>query len=285
MALGPGISYIDWVEKSGSEPAIAFTLKTGTELITIENLRTVRPRQISRITPSSPVGGLIEVGFDLVATDFTDNNNNYGMSIGCVSLINHNIPMGHPFKFTVTLLDSVGATIYSNTSVNYTTSYRNAKIYHLFDQVYTEVKTASISIKIAHDGTYQFNDDFELGRLWVGNYLETCFESGYSFSHASGGKPFLSIGNDAHIEKKRARQSMPFDFALINDNDVIYNDANWYNLSQEVSTDSNILILPRVEDVTVMQKLCTYGYLKREPVLTSGAGVYWSASLDVVELV
>ena len=68
------------------------------------------------------------------------------------------------------------------------------------DDIYDEIYTAQINI-IVESGV--FLNDFNIGRIWVGNYMEACFNNNYGFSHGDGGDEKLSIGNDSFLRKKK----------------------------------------------------------------------------------
>ncbi len=300
MALGPGISYRDWVNKINDtqllgSKEINLTLINGTELIDIKNLTTPRLRQITRVTPVlmdptlyPPTGTSYTATFKLEMT-YTGRINMYdgqqGMTIGCVSFLNHNLSLtngGDPndIYIEVILKNEIGATMASESVKILDGKYEDKTIHFLLSQVYTGVYIAEISI-IAD--VQILNTNFEIGRLWVGNYLEACFDSGYGFEYGSASKELLSSQNDSYLGDKTPRNKMSFDFTLI-DESTVFGINSWKNLSKTISTNKDIIILPRTETQDLLEDLGIYGKLTKPARMDHDKGQYWNTSLDVVQL-
>ena len=283
MALGSGFSYRDWAALSLDHSTLTLTT-TNTELITLQNSLTPRLKQVSRLT-SVDIGIVQEVYYTLTMTGAGSHNNIdglEGMSIGCICLINHNIDFSKEIQVDVTLLDDVGVLIANEISNSESSSFIGANKFFIFSQVWTGVFEVRITFRILEPDPI----NVELGRLWIGNYLEADFDNGYGFHHGSGAKPAFSIGNDIHLRYKQPRKEMNFNFELVQ-NDVVYGSGidSWYDFSQWASTNRDLIALPNVTTDAEMQYLGTYGVLKKPMLIERSKGSYWSANFDIVELV
>jgi len=284
MALGSGFSYRDWVALSAVSSDITFsTAVANTNILPLANCTTPRPKQISRTTTTTLATHQI-VAFTLEMTATTDGNEfdgKVGMTIGCIGAINHNMPLDRDAYVQAILYDDVGGVIHSSSTYSATRQFEDASIYFLLDDVYTEV--FKVVLLIGVEGVFS---ELDLGRLWIGNYLEADFDGNFGLLHGYAAKPKYSIGNDIHLRYKTPRKEMNFDFSLI-DTAVVYGAGidSWMDFSKWTSTNRDLVVLPNVADDDEKQYLGTYGILKRPMKLERLHGSYWSADFDVVELV
>jgi len=294
MPLGPGISYRDWVYLSTqdtSDTVVDLTVTTGSELIDINNLTTPRLKEVARVDASSTeLLNTVVFRLEMTTQNFTVNEHSREdyMSIGVLALLNMSANLiSSEIEITVKFWDSSDSYLGQEVRIFDSNTILRKDILFVFSEIYTGVKVVTVRIEEtvspAQNPTGEHPMDF--GRLWIGNYLEECFDGGWDMGHVDGGKESLSIGNDSHLSPKPNRKQMHFDFTDIDESRAFGSGATWFDLSTTVSTDSDIVVLPRVETDTELQYLGIYGKLKRPVKITHQAGPNFKSSLDVVELI
>lgn len=286
MALKSGISYRDWAYLSTMSTDISFS-STGLSLplgaLPITNMLSPRLREIGSSTPTL-ITGFYRLTLNITTSNTTTANEfdgSIGMTVGCISIMNHNFKEAGVTKIITKVYDLTNTLLYTISDSSPTIAFKDANYHRLMDQTYNSVSKVTVEIICGA----AFLDAITIGRFWVGNYIEESFDGGWGFAHVAGGKENLSVGNDSYLHQKRNRKQMKFDFGAISESNAFGSHPTWFDMSATVSTDSDIIVLPRVETDSELQYLGIYGKLKRPIEIKHRAGPYFSTSLDVVALI
>ena len=289
MALGPGISFIDWVSLSGQNTAdtiIDFTLLTGTEVIDINNLRTPRLRQISRITPVtngvSDRTTKYQIDMSTMSLNYNEHNYQEYMEIGCIAFLACNTTICSACDVTVELYNALDVLVATETiNFPFVVGRRTQDMYFVLSQIYSSIKKVKVELVQSSPA----GPTLDFGRLWIGNYMEVDFDSDYGFSYGSGAKESLSSGNDSYLNYKTPRKEMDFNFSFIDESDVYNTDVSCEAFSKYVSTNRDLVVLPNVTNGDVHNESAIYGKLKKPVLISHNKGSLFDSSIDVIQLV
>lgn len=296
MAFSTGISYRDWVALSDAYSEFTIQAKSGTTLLTsIDNCKTPRLNEVTRIDGSS---GTIQVLFNSDADGENPVTFSNAMKVGCV-YVGGIYPNGasattRAVQVEVSLYDS-SATLVGNVIQNVGPEgspyayRRDESALIVFDDEVEDVTRVEIEI----DGFVASSVD--VGRIWVGNWLHLCFDSGWTCGAVSAGNVNYSSGLDAHPIYKPKRRKGKFPISLIEFEDA-YGDVDAIIESDRVNSlmdaalqcgeDSEMIIMYRTGIATTQpQRQSIYGLLTKDIELPHEGGDYFETEINILELI
>ncbi len=307
MALNTGISYIDWM-RYHDKSWTYLQLLNGTEIIDIKNLATPRIKEISRISNSitgTGVGGLdskVELSLSQnLHPEYTYYNpidGLPGMKVGIVAIAGlfTNIDYkAYSYDITIyaetgiaNLVGGIDYTVIETVTNSYTNHPNSGNVMHyillsselLVHRIRVEITFYSL---IEPAGVFSVSQT-DIGRLWIGNYLEACFDADYNLSYGDG---------------INTRKSMQFQSSMIDESKVIGGHPSWIDFAKTASSGKELLsinndsypngndvvIVPRIDTATALRDLSIYGILTKPIKLSHVAGQFWDASIDVKQLI
>lgn len=290
--MGPGISYRDWVKRAATGGKLLLSTTSGTAGLPLANVQTPRLREVASYTSNFATMRLDFNGGVLEANQWTGEN---GITVGCFGLFNVDLGLGATISISIyTDNDNGSAELNKSFVVLATTNYNLentlTNVFFQLDEIYSDVQRVQVTISKSSPIEY-------IGRLWIGNYLEECFDEDWTIGPDSRKSVNFSQGRDAHtVFQRRSRKGtfpisqIPFETAYGVQSGVDINNTGTFNdLTMTAGFDSEIVIHPRVTNFsdTPHPPLPTtiYGLLTKDAALSHQGGNKFETQLDVLELI
>jgi len=139
--------------------------------------------------------------------DYNEHDIHNLMEVGYVGVFALNSVIGSQINIVVKLYNHLDVFIASEQKFYYPVSGSKINNLHfILSQIYQEVKRVEVTIVQSTPAS----NITEIGRIWIGNYLEVDFNNDYDLSHGEGAKESVSVGNDSHLHFKRPRKTKSF---------------------------------------------------------------------------
>jgi len=290
--MGPGISYRDWFKRAESGGQLQNSVYVGTQVLPLENAQTPRLREYASFS-SSAVG--IRMNFNggvLTSNEWTGEN---GLTVGCVGLFNINFGLGGSARVKVYANNNNSTPVMNKNYIilaatNYNLEHTQTNLFLVFDQVYTNVQRVEIELQSS------INFDM-IGRIWVGNYLDVDFDSGWSIGLDTKSQVNYSQGRDAHPIFRRRKRKASFPVSMLNfeqafgvhSGGTINNVSTFNDMFMTAGKDSEIVVQPISTDFSQADHpplpTTIYGLMSKDPALIKQAGDNYETLIDVVELI
>jgi hypothetical protein len=283
----PGISYSDTVKYATKHPDVSgpsyIQLLQGTEVLDLLNMKTPQPRKVARITPNGSNEIHLWVKWGGVY------NKNLALNLGCIGLINHNLGVENTVTMDLYIYDSnTDLHTFLNLPLNYNgagglSGYENSELSSVnhFTVLDTPVKDA-VEVTIVLKNVMS---DFDIGRLWVGDYLEACFDAGWGLGYTGKAKINYSAGEDAHPVYSRRRKKASHPISNIHKTQAFGPGLTFQDLSLKCGRDSEIVLLPRTDSNEDINHISVYGLVQKDIMITHTKGDYFQTQIDVIELI
>lgn len=281
--MGPGISYRDWVKRAEDSSDLELTLTSG-DLTNIEHLKTKRLREIA--IASSTSSNELQLEFTPGASKPNIWTGEEALTVGCVGLFNY-ITGGIDeinVEIKVYANGNIITPVYTSDDYVDLTEHSNKEhgvnnMLFVFNQEYTNVTL----VKVRY---YRLSGDIgDLGRLWVGNYMQSIFDKEWQISPDTKASVNYSKGNDAHTIFSRRKRKGFFPFSHLSYEEAFGstgNVSNFNDLHQTAGRDSEIVICPRGG---VVMPTTIYGLVNKDNGISHQGGNFFETTLNVSELI
>jgi len=282
-----GISYSDTVKYATKHPDVSgpsfIQLLEGTEVLDLLHMKNPRPREVARITPNGSNQIQLWVKWGGVF------NTNLALNLGCIGLINHNLGVENNVLMDLYIYDSV-TTLYTFTDLplNYNgagglSGYENTELssvnhFTILDTPVEDAVEVTIVLK-------NVTGDFDIGRLWVGDFMEACFDATWGLGYTAKAQINYSGGEDAHPVYKRRRKKGSFPISRIHKSQAFGPGQTFQDLSLKCGRDSEIVLLPRTSSNEDINHISVYGLVQKDVIITNTKGDYFQTQIDVLELI